>query len=120
MNKALSVSLADHVPSLVRLLWQLLSQALRCQGINIVATVVCVRCLRQLAFWLIQKVRGVPVLLPFMPEARDCIRCIESQKKARIDRGTNLEKVPVKVILWYITLEKHQLLQANSMHHARA
>ncbi len=28
-----------------------------------------------------------------------------------MDRGTNLEKVPVKVILWYITSEKHQLLQ---------
>jgi len=55
-----------------------------------------------------------------MPEARDCFRCIESQKKARIDRGTNLEKVPVKVILWYITSEKHQLLQAKAMHDARA
>ncbi len=60
MNKALSVSLADHVPSLV----QLLSQALRRQGINIVATVICVRCLRQLAVWLIQKVGGYQYCRP--------------------------------------------------------
>ncbi len=82
----LSVSVADHVPSLA----QLVSQALPHQGINIFAAVICVGAYARLP----STVEGYQYCHP---------SCLTDQKKARIDRGTNVVKVPVKVILLYTT-----------------